>query len=97
MTHGNFLVNILCQCPMTLVPMRRWATELCVSYAFRKIFLCQCRRVCYADVETHWWEKWKSRYTSSFTHHLCADAGMSANMLCRSGDMLVAKMEKVQN
>ena len=45
MTHGNFLANILCQCPMVPVPMRRWATELCVSYAFRKIFLCRCRHV----------------------------------------------------
>ena len=83
-THGNFLVNILCQCAVVLVPMHRWA-------------MSACWRVCYADMETCQWEKWKSCYTWSFIHHLCADASMSANMLCQSGDAPVAKMERPQN
>ena len=44
-THGNFLANILCQCAMAPVPMRQWATELCISYAFTKLFLCRCWHV----------------------------------------------------
>ena len=44
-THGNFLTNILCQCAMAPVPMHQWSTELHVSYAFTKWFLCWCRHV----------------------------------------------------
>ena len=127
-THGNFLMNILCQCAMVPVPMHRWSTELHVLYAFTKWFLCwcrhvskyvmltwrcasgkngkaaklapsyiiyvpmpACRRVCYAEVETHWWENGKAAELI-FIHDLCADASMSATMKCQPGDVPVVEI-----
>ena len=127
-THGNFLTNILCQCAMVPVLMHRWSTELHVSYAFTKWFLCwcwhvgkyvmltwrcasgkngkaaklvpsyiiyvpmpACRRLCYAEVETHRWENGKATELI-FIHDLCADASMSATMKCQPGDVLVVEI-----
>ena len=67
----------------TDVPVGNRITCLGCVYEMISMLMPACQRVCYADVETCWCEKWKSHTTTcSFIHDLCANVGMLAKMLC---------------